>query len=286
MPEIHAHGYSPTIKKRALSRKLLAARKDVGLTTVDVCSQLGWSPSKLNYIEKAKWIEPNSDAVTDLCEVYGIEGPDRDALIRLAREARQRSWWTRYNDVFQNEYPGFESAASAIKIFQHTFLPGLLQTAEYIEAVTIAAGIDDPAEVKRHVSARLERQKILERPDGPCRLHAVVDENAVARIGCLDASASQLAHLLEMMDRPNVTLQVVSSEAGPYPGAGESFAYLGFDDPAERDIVFLETTVDDRLLEEKGEVRRYLDRFERLGTVALTQDETRAFLRGRLESTK
>ena len=49
--------------------------------------QLGWSASKLNYIEKAKWIEPNSDAVADLCELYGVEGHQREALIRLAREA-------------------------------------------------------------------------------------------------------------------------------------------------------------------------------------------------------
>ncbi|MFI0445815.1 helix-turn-helix domain-containing protein [Actinomadura sp. 6N118] len=283
MPEIHADGYSPTIKKRALSRKLVAARKEVGLTTTDVCNQLGWSPSKLNYIEKAKWIEPNSDAVADLCEVYGIEEDDRDALIRLAREARQRSWWTRYNDVFQNEFPGFESAASSVRTFQNTFLPGLLQTAGYIEAVTIAAGIEDPAEIKRHVSARLERQKILARADNPCQLHAVVDENAVIRVGSTKVRQSQLLHLLEAAEYPHVTLQVVSTEVGPYRGAGESFTYLGFNDPAERDIVYLETTVDGRLLEEKGELRRYMDRFDRLCTVALSPEATRTYLSEQVE---
>ena len=71
-------------------------RKACGLTTTDVQRQLGWSASKLNYIEKAKWIDPSSDAVTDLCELYGVEGSDREALVRMAREARQRGWWRKW----------------------------------------------------------------------------------------------------------------------------------------------------------------------------------------------
>ncbi|MBO2451794.1 helix-turn-helix domain-containing protein [Actinomadura barringtoniae] len=285
MPEIHAAGYSPTIKKRALSRKLLAARKEIGLTTTDVCKQLRWSPSKLNYIEKAKWIEPSSDAVTDLCEVYGIEGDERDALIRLTREARQRGWWSKYNDVFDNEFPGFEAAASSVDTFQHTFLPGLLQIAGYIEVVTIAAGIEDPAEVKRHVAARLERQKILTQVDGASRLRAVIDENVIARVRQLPVGEAQLRHLLDMATRPNVELQVIRTGIGPYRGAGEAFTCLGFADPGERDIVFLETTIDNRLLEEKDELRAYRERFAQLCTIALAPGATKAYLAQQLEIT-
>src|SRR6266581_2650915 len=111
MDEIRAGGYSPTIRKRSLSRRLVELRKACGLTTTEVQRQLNWSASKLNYIEKAKWIEPNSDAVADLCELYGVEGREREALIRLAREGRQRGWWRKYNDVFSNELPGFEAGA-------------------------------------------------------------------------------------------------------------------------------------------------------------------------------
>ena len=124
---IQAGGYSPTIRKRMLSRRLVELRKAVGLTTTEVQRRLGWSASKLNYIEKAKWIEPNSDAVADLCELYGVEGTQRDALIALAREARQRGWWRKYNDVFPDELPGFEAGATAIRTFETTLIPGLLQ---------------------------------------------------------------------------------------------------------------------------------------------------------------
>lgn len=283
MREIDAGGYSPTIKKRALSRRLVEIRKQVGLTTTEVCKRLRWSPTKLNYIEKAKWIEPNSDAVADLCELYGVEGRDREALIRLAREARQRGWWTRYNDVFRNEYPGFETSATAICTFQNTFLPGLLQTRSYIEEVTKIAGIQDPAEVARHVSARLERQKILSRHEDPCRLHAVVDENVILRLRGSVLHDPQVRYLIEMSERPNVILQVIQTGSGLYAGAGESFAYLAFADPAERDIVFLETAVDDRMLEEKDELRRYMVRFDQLCEAALDPDATRTYLIERIE---
>ena len=86
MDETRVAGYSPTIRKRSLSRQLVELRKACGLTTSEVQRQLGWSATKLNYIEKARWIAPNSDDVTDLCEVYGVER--RPA--RRADQARPR----------------------------------------------------------------------------------------------------------------------------------------------------------------------------------------------------
>ncbi len=226
MDEIRAGGYSPTIRKRSLSRRLVELRKACGLTTTEVQRQLNWSASKLNYIEKAKWIEPNSDAVADLCELYGVEGREREALIRLAREGRQRGWWRKYNDVFSNELPGFEAGASQIRAFETTFIPGLLQVPSYIELITRAAGIDDPAGIKRHVDARVERQEILTRDNDPCRLHAVIDENAILRITDPAIRRAQLGHLAEITSRPNVDVQFLPVTAGVYPGAGEVFAYL------------------------------------------------------------
>ena len=280
MDEIRAGGYSPTIRKRALSRKLVELRKACGLTTTEVQRQLDWSATKLNYIEKAKWIEPNSDAVTDLCELYGVEGRDRDALITLARECRRRGWWSKYNDVFgKEELPGFEAGAAMIRTFETTFIPGLLQVPSYIEMVTRAAGIDDPAAIRRHVDARLQRQKILTRDPGPCRLHAVIDENAIQRITDPGIRREQLAHLADITGRPNIDLQILPITAGIYPGAGEVFIYLTFPDPSERDIVYLETAVDDRMLEETDELHRYKLRFDQLRAAALNPAKTREHLR-------
>ena len=276
-------GYSPTIKKRSLSRKLVELRKACGLTTTDVQRQLGWSASKLNYIEKAKWIKPDSDDVTDLCELYGAEGHERDALIRLAREGRQRGWWRKYNDVFPDELPGFEAGATQIRTFEIAFIPGLLQVPSYIELVTRASGIDDPADIRRHTDARVERQKILTRDDGPCQLHAVIDENAILRITDPAIRRAQIAHLIEIADRPNIDVQVLPVAAGVYPVPGEVFLCLSFPDPSERAIVYLESAIDDRMLEETDEVDRYMLKFQQLAAAALTTDDTRTTLKRQME---
>lgn len=279
MEENRPVGYSPTIRKRSLSRRLVELRKACGLTTTEVQRQLNWSASKLNYIERAKWIEPNSDAVADLCELYGVEGREREALIRLAREGRQRGWWRKYNDVFPDELPGFEAGASQIRTFETTFIPGLLQVPSYIELITRAAGITDPAAVRRHVDARGQRQKILTREDDPCQLHAVIDENAVLRITDPQMRHDQLSHLTQITARPTVDVQLLPVTDGIYPGAGEVFAYLSFPDPSERDFVYLESAIDDRMLEETDELERYKLRFEQLRTAALTPGETRTHLK-------
>jgi hypothetical protein len=283
MAEIKASGYSPTIKKRALSQKLVELRKQCGMTTSEVCKQMNWSPTKLNYIEKAKWIEPNSDAVTDLCELYGVEGADREALTKLAREGRTRGWWRKYNDVFKSEFPGFEAGASSIRTFQNTMVPGLLQIADYIEMATKAAGIEEPAEVQRYVNARLERQQILSRHEDPCELHAIIDEAALLRINDPMVKAAQLQHLVDMGDRPTVMLQLITISSGIYPGVGEAFTHLRFPEVADRDIVYLETAVDGRMLEELDELERYMVRFDRLGTAALDPAATRDYLTKQIE---
>lgn len=283
MADIRAGGYSPTIKKRALSRKLVELRKQCGLTTAQVCRQLNWSHTKLNYIEKAKWVEPSSDAVADLCELYGVDGSDREALIRLTREARQRGWWRKYNDVFTNEYPGFEAGASEISTYQTTFIPGLLQTPEYIKLAAPSVGIDDADEIQRHVDARMERQRILRRRNAPCRLHAVIDESAFLRIHDPAVRDAQIRHVQAMTDRENVSVQVLTLSEGLYPGAGEVFMYLKFPDATDRDIVYLETCFDDRLLEEEDELNRYIVRFDRLCDAALDTAATHAHLTGLIE---
>ena len=278
MDQIRSTGNSPTIRKRALARKLVEHRQRRSMTTTDVQRRLGWSATKLNWIEKARWTESVTDSVTDLCDLYGIDGPERDALIALARESRERGWWTKYNDVFgREELPGWEAGAAQIWTFEAAFIPGLLQVPGYIELITRAAGITDPAEIRRHTEARIRRQAILTRDNDPCQLHAFIDENALARITDPAILRSQAVGLTEAASRPNVTVQILPVSAGVYPVTSEAFLHLAFPN-GERDIVYIETTIDNRMLEEYDEIERYKLKFAALQAAALTPGQTAAFL--------
>jgi hypothetical protein len=271
-------GDSPTIRKRALARKLTEHRQRLGLTTTDVQRRLGWSATKLNWIEKARWTDSVTDSVTDLCELYNITAPERDALITLARQSRERGWWTRYNDVFgKEELPGWETGASAIWTFETAFIPGLLQTPDYIDLITRAAGITDPAELQRHTDARTRRQHILTRPENPCHLHAIIDENALTRITTPAIRTNQAARLFQAAHQPNITIQILPLSAGVYPVTSEPFHHLAFPG-GERDIIYIETTTDNRMLEEHDEIDRYTRKFAALQALALTPEQTTATL--------
>lgn len=97
------------------------------------------------------------------------------------------------------------------------------------------------------------------------------------------ALAEQLAHILDMAKRPNVDVQVLSIASGHYPGGSEPFVYLSFPDPADRDLLYIETTIDNRYLEEEDELERYMVRFNRLCTAALDVDATRTHLERQME---
>src|SRR5919197_765163 len=74
-----------------------------------------------------------------------------------------------------------EEAATAIRAYEGHFIPGLLQTEDYMRALIGAAFSDgSKEEVERRVTLRLMRQTLLRQPQGPW-LWAVVDEAALRR---------------------------------------------------------------------------------------------------------
>jgi transcriptional regulator with XRE-family HTH domain len=73
------------------------------------------------------------------------------------------------------EFVEREREATSIREFNALAVPGLLQTEEYAQALFRACKpADSDEEIGQHVAARLERQRILDRPKSPM-LWAVVD---------------------------------------------------------------------------------------------------------------
>src|SRR5512139_508119 len=132
--------HSPTLRRRRLSAELRRLREVSGLTAEEVSRRLEWSRGKLTHIERAQWRRPSPRDVRDLLEVYGVTDPERrEALITLAREARERGWWSAYQDLLKGPYVDLENEASTIRAYRALTVPGLLQTRAYA-AELIAAG--------------------------------------------------------------------------------------------------------------------------------------------------
>ena len=110
-------------------------------------------------------------------------------------------------------FAAYEEAATSLRSFEHSHVPGLLQTAEYARAVPRAVlGIRANIhldELDDLVASRLARQAILDR-DNPPMLWVVIDEAVLHReVGGPKVMREQLLHLAAMSGRPNIALQVI-----------------------------------------------------------------------------
>lgn len=104
-----------------------------------------------------------------------------------------------------------------------------MQTEDYAREVISTSGRQlTDAEIDDQVRTRLDRQRILARHD--VMFVAVLDEGILhRRIGDRAVMRDQLGHVLEMARRPTVTIQIVPSDAGSYPGLAGGFVIAGFD---------------------------------------------------------
>ncbi len=271
--------HSPTVRRRRLSKALRRFREEAGLTADEVARALDWAGSKVTRIERNEWRRPSVRDVRDMLRLYGIDDAATiDAMEALAREARQHGWWEEYKDVLGGALPEFEAEASEIHTIQTLIVPGLLQTPEYATAVFRGGQVVDAAGIQRRVAARMSRQRSRDRADQPT-FWAVIDEAALRKkVGGVATMQDQLRHLRTMAERPNITIQVLTDDAGAHASMSGPCTILTFraeDDPA---LVYIETAAGELFLEQPGDVARYADRCNHVRASALPEERSAAYL--------
>lgn len=277
--------YSPTVRLRRLGHEMRRLREAAGKTIHETSAQLEWSTSKISRLENGLTKRPDTQTIRILCNAYGVsDGAFVESMVDLARDARKRGWWTKYQDMFNSSYLGFEADASEISSFELAFIPGLLQTADYARGVIRAYQIRDQEEIERRVEARLERQRVLNGPNPP-RLWAVIDEGALLRAaGTPEVHEQQIRRLIETSSIEHVKIQVLPVSAGLHAGMAGSFVILDFSNPLDRSLVYLENATDSLYLEDLGQIDRYRLSFKYLCAAALSVDASIAYLSSLIDS--
>jgi hypothetical protein len=203
-------------------------------------------------------------------------------MVQIAREARQRGWWQKFVDVPDGvpAYVGLEAAATSIDVYMSLIVPALLQTPDYARAVIAAVRPDLPAsELDRRVELRLRRQELLDQERPPV-LRVLLDDALLRRpVGGPGVMAAQRRRLLADADRPAVTIQVLEVAAGAHAGMDGPFTIFGFQAPAERDVVALDSAADALYLEGPEDVARYRRVFELLLPAARSPGDSAAIIR-------
>ena len=263
MTGVPASSGSPTVRRRELGALLRAHRTRNGWTAEQVAGRLEFSASKVSRLETGQRGASARD-IRDLCELYGVDGQERQHLMDLASEGKQRAWWQPLGLPYST-YVGLEAEAASISDYGLGIMPGLLQTPDYARSVVRAAVPRwVPDVVEQRVEGRLTRQQLLFTASAP-RFEAVVDESVLHRVvGSRAIMRAQLERLLELSGLPNVTLRVIPYDAGALPAGNNKFIILRFALPAISDVVFIEGLTGDLYLEEPHEVEVYNTTFRTL----------------------
>ncbi|MCI3904186.1 helix-turn-helix domain-containing protein [Streptomyces spectabilis] len=293
------------VRRILLGSQLRRLREARGITREAAGYSIRASESKISRMELGR-VSFKSRDVEDLLTLYGVtDEAERTALLSLAKEANPTGWWHSYSDVlpgwFQT-YIGLEGAASLIRVYEVQFINGLLQTEAYAHAVVergmkVAAGKAagggrggrpakvSRADIDRRVALRLERQKLLVSERAP-QFKCVLDEAALRRpYGDREVMRGQIQHLIDISERPNVTLQVMPFTFGGHAGESGAFTMLSFPESDLSDVVYLEQLTGALYLDKREEVAQYERAMAELQEDCPNPADSRDLLRGLLQLT-
>jgi transcriptional regulator with XRE-family HTH domain len=274
----------PVVGRHLLAADLRRHRLAAGRTIDDVARHLECSPAKVSRMETGA-VKVGAQDLRAVLELYDLSDTERDALFALVRESRTRGWWQQFGDVVppgSARFYGLEDGASTIGQHTASLVPGLMQTRAYARAL-IGSVRGLPQElVERRVELRMRRQQLLDRARPP-RLDVVLDEAVLWRsIGGPAVMAEQLLRLVELAERPSVTVRVLEFSRGAHPAAGVSFTVFGFGEPPAERVVFREQLDANSFLDEPDQVALYTAALDEAGRAAADPDRSHELLSARL----
>lgn len=261
-----------TAVMRELGAQLKRLREAAGLSLRDLEKRVGFSNAKISLWENGHRL-PSVRDLEALLDELGVPADTRKHLIGVRVSADDAP------GLIASGAPSigpqlaqlidYEEQASRIFCWAPLLVPGLLQTTGYARA--IMGGLPN---AETRVKLRVGRQGILTRRRNAVDLTAILDSEVLVRpVAPSDAMIDQLHFLLDMAQRPNVTLQIVSStRPGYHPGLAGSFELIEF--PSARPVLHLEHHRASLTLWEEEDVNEFTDAAELVRKAAMTPAES------------
>ncbi|MFD5856267.1 helix-turn-helix domain-containing protein [Streptomyces chartreusis] len=253
--------------------ELKRRRENAGITQVELGSRVFVSGGYIGQFEQAIR-KPQRDVAERIDEALQTDGIFERMWRRLINDKRYADYFARAAEL--------ERLATKICEFAPALVPGLLQTAEYARAVTLAM---NPFAADEHigdrVSGRLERQEILKDATRP--VYWVVLHEGVLRIpvGGPEVMAAQLERVAAMARERTVLVQVLPYAAGAYALMTGSLKLMEFDDAPS--TAYTEAVYSGELLDDPAVVKRAYEAYDLIRAAALSPEASLALVESAVE---
>ncbi|MCA1194711.1 helix-turn-helix transcriptional regulator [Saccharopolyspora sp. 6V] len=206
-----------TVERRQLGLTLRRLRREAGLSQQEAARAINRHYTRISHLESAK-ASLSIDELGLLLDRYGVSDADRETVLALGAVARKRQRGKGYTDQLPKSFErlaDLQADAAAIGFYDTGIVPGLAQSQDYIVALMRAAdGIWWEAsedEIERRVAFRLQQQRRVLEAEEPKQIDFVLTESALEEVvGSPEIMRGQLLHLLQLGERPSVSIRVLS----------------------------------------------------------------------------
>lgn len=251
---------------KLLGGAIRSLRKDRGMSGRDLGNRIHTTQSAISKYENGKSkIDPRT--FRSICEALNLDESETDLLHRYYEltsisPTLYRAKRTRGLDVVQRRIREYEEGIKVFREYQNAFVPGLLQTPDYMACIFNHLGV--PANsIKNMSNERCKRKNILvdsERSFVFLLLEQILHSNFVFR----EVMISQI-NVLKMLEISfsNIAIGIIPLEIGCLPCAPTNFIIY------DRVLVTSETTVSEQRFESEADINEHISIFEKLHDIAL-----------------
>ncbi|MFG2829554.1 helix-turn-helix domain-containing protein [Streptomyces sp. NPDC048434] len=179
--------------------------------------------------------------------------------------------------AFVQDFVEYEEDALSLLSYENQVMPGLLQTEDYAQSVfTCLFPPISEVEATERLSARLDRQRLLQR-DPPPVMNFIVEEVILTRpIGGDEVLREQIRHLRRCTELPFVGLQIMPTRRTKHAGLNGPLVLL--ETPDHGQLAYIEGQRVSFLVEDPDEVSVLQQKYGMLRSQALTPEDSISLL--------
>ncbi|MEU1861105.1 helix-turn-helix domain-containing protein [Streptomyces gardneri] len=248
-------------------------RESVGLSQGELGGRVFVSGGYIGLFEQGIR-KPQLDVAQRIDEVLQTGGIFERTVRKLINKSPYASYF--------HEVAELESVATRICEFAPTVVPGLMQTAEYARAVTVATHPFATEEfIEEKVTARTDRATVLKGPTRP-EYWVVLHENAVLTpVGGPAVMAATLDHIIALSRERRALVTVLPRSVGAHSIMEGSLRLMEFED--QPPTAYAETGFSGTLLDDPAVVKQAQRAYDLLRVATLSPEASLALIESAAE---